>query len=79
MKNPSTTTPGGTWRLLVFDADPGDPKWIIATVVSGADVRPANPGEADPDGETRAWVLAQGGGSVLTPLPRALAWRVNGS
>ena len=43
MPNPSTTTSAELWRLLIFDADPADPKWILATVASPGDVRPAGP------------------------------------
>jgi len=37
---PPPGTPG-PWRVLILDRSPDDPKWIIATVVSEGDVRPA--------------------------------------
>ena len=69
------TTPGAVWRLLVFDPDPGDPKWLIAVVVGPADVRP---GSAQDDPEVIAsWVAARTGAAGLDPLPGSLAWRVS--
>ena len=46
MSNPSSTPPAvnGPWRVLILDRDPDDPKWIVATVVELADVRPQAPG-----------------------------------
>jgi hypothetical protein len=65
-------------RLLVLDPDPADPKWILATVAAPGDVRPADPG-ATVDEVTAAWVASVAGLSrlSLTPLPGALAWRVD--
>jgi hypothetical protein len=79
MLNHPTTTGTGPWRLLVLDRDPGDPKWILATVATPADVRPARPAEAGPDEVTAAWVNAQHGlaHAPLTPLPGAAVWRVD--
>jgi len=79
MSDPSTAPPGrnGPWRVLILDRDPDDPKWIVATVVELADVRPAGPGAAV-DEVTTAWVAGRAGlaRAALTPLPGALAWRV---
>ncbi len=41
MPNDPTPTGSGPWRLLILDPDPRDPKWIMATVTTPADVRPA--------------------------------------
>jgi hypothetical protein len=55
MPNDPTTTGNGPWRLLVLDRDPADPKWILATVATPGDVRPAWPsGTVDED--TAIWV-----------------------
>jgi hypothetical protein len=70
--------PNGPWRVLILDRDPADPKWILATVAIPADVRPAHPG-AMVDEVTAAWVGSAAGlfRPALTPLPGALAWRVD--
>jgi hypothetical protein len=74
MHNPST--PRGPWSLLIFDRDREDPKWILATVTSPADVRPAGANEtAQPDDLTMSWACGRRG--RLTALPGALAWRVD--
>ena len=77
MPNHPTTSRTGPWRILVLDHDPTDPKWILATVATPADVRPARPG-ATVDEVTAAWVASAAGlhRPALTPLPGALAWRV---
>jgi hypothetical protein len=31
----------GPWRLLILDADPEDPRWLLATITTSSDVRPA--------------------------------------
>jgi hypothetical protein len=71
-------TGNGPWRILVLDSDPADPKWILATVATPGDVRPARPG-ATVDEVTAAWVASAAGlyRPALTPLPGALAWRVD--
>jgi hypothetical protein len=51
-----------------------DPRWLLATVASGADVRAASPGDDRPDEVTRAWAA---GGGTLTPL-HVLAWLIDG-
>jgi hypothetical protein len=70
--------PNGPWRVLILDRDPADPKWILATVASPGDVRPARPG-ASVDEVTAAWVASASGlhRTGFTPLPGALAWRVD--
>ncbi len=32
---------GGIWRMLILDANPDDPMWIICSVSLDSDVRPA--------------------------------------
>jgi hypothetical protein len=68
----------GPWRVLVYDGDPTDPKFILAVVARPADVRPTSPG-ATVDDLTAAWVAAASGlhRPALTPLPGALCWRVD--
>jgi len=79
---PIIPAPGenGPWRLLILDRDPADPKWILATVTSPADVQPADP--TDPvTGMQQAgdWVRALLGRphATLTPMTRAHVWRVD--
>jgi hypothetical protein len=63
---------------MILDRDPDDPKWVVATVVEMADVRPAGPGAAVVDDTTAAWVASRAGRpAALTPLRGALAWRVD--
>jgi hypothetical protein len=77
---PIIPAPGsnGPWRFLILDRDPADPKWILATVATPGDVRPAGPG-ATADEVTAAWVASVAGlfRPALTPLPGALVWRVD--
>ena len=80
MPHPSTVTPAvnGLWRILIYDPEPGDPRWLLATISEPADVEPAGPGENTPDKATIAWVASRSGRpATLTPLPRALCWRVD--
>ncbi len=72
------TSSNGPWRVLILDRDPADPKWILTTVASPGDVRPAYPG-ATVDEVTAAWVASAAGLSrpALTPVPGALCWRVD--
>jgi len=73
------TTPNGAWRLLVLDTDASDPKWILCTVASPGDVRPAGPADEAPDEVCARWVAARHGRPVaLRALPRARVWRVDG-
>ena len=78
MGHDPTTTTRGPWRILVLDSDPADPKWIVATVVELADVRPAGPG-AVLDEVTAAWVGARAGlhRPALTRLRHADVWRID--
>ena len=76
------------WQLLVYDPGRGDrdPKFILCTVASPGDVRPAG-GElahrmgTDPavDDVTTRWVAARHGAAHvdLMPLPHAAVWRVD--
>jgi hypothetical protein len=67
-----TMHPAAPWRLLVFDPDPADPKWVLATVLDPGDVRSA---AAPDDPEAVAgWVTARTGAARLDPIPGALAW-----
>jgi hypothetical protein len=78
MPNDPTTTGNGPWRLLILDRDPGDPKWILATVATPADVRPAGPA-AVLDEVTAAWAATATGlhRPALTPLIRPDVWRID--
>ena len=75
---PALPGTNGPWRILILDRDPADPKWILATVATPGDVRPARPGAAV-DEVTAAWVASAARlfHPVLAPLPGALAWRVD--
>ena len=70
--------PSGPWRVLILDRDPADPKWILATIATLDEIRPARP-DATMDEVTTAWVASAAGllRPALTPLPGALAWRVD--
>jgi hypothetical protein len=81
MSHPSTSDPlgGGPWRVLILDASPDDPMWLIATVSLPNDVRPAHmDGRRYRDWEqVTDWVTAQVGPHVsLTPIS-AVAWRID--
>jgi len=68
----------GPWTLLVLDPEPGDPKWIVATVVEMADVRPAAAADTAPDEVTARWVAGRRRVPVaLAQLPGARVWRVD--
>jgi hypothetical protein len=77
---PIIPAPGnGPWRILILDRDPADPKWIVATVATPADVIPAvtSPGGefATLAGETGQWLRGLLGHPVhLTPMTRAHVW-----
>jgi hypothetical protein len=68
------------WRILLLDRDPADPKWLLATVVLPADVRPAVLDAARRYSEWEAvtvWVRETLGRAVaLVPVHDALAWRI---
>jgi hypothetical protein len=78
MPNDPTTTGNGPWRLLILDRDPTDPKWILATVATPGDVRPAWPG-GTVDEDTAAWVASAAGlyRPALTPPIRPDVWRID--
>jgi hypothetical protein len=76
------------WQLLIHDTgrEDRDPKFILCTVASPADVRPAGGEDAhrmgngpDVDDVTARWVAARHGTDHvdLTPLPHATVWRVD--
>jgi hypothetical protein len=79
MPNNPTTTTNGPWRLLILDRSADDPKWILATVATPGDVRPADAAGAVLDEVTIAWVAAAVGlyRTALTPLRHADVWRVD--
>jgi hypothetical protein len=75
-----STQRSGPWRLLVLDrSEPGDPRWLLATVTEPAHVRPAAPAEDQPDEVTARWAIGQHGQpATITPLARAKVWSVDG-
>jgi hypothetical protein len=79
MGNDPTITRAGPWRILVLDRSADDPKWILATVATPGDVRPAHAAGAVLDEVTIAWVAAAVGlyRTALTPLRHADVWRVD--
>jgi hypothetical protein len=79
MPNHPTTTCNGPWRILVLDHDPTDPKWILATVATPGDVRPAYPCDTAVDEVTAAWVATATGlyRPALTRLRHADVWRID--
>ena len=81
MPYPSTAKPAvnGLWRILIYDPEPGDPRWLLTVVAEPADVRPAaQPGDIAPDEATAQWVADRHGQpATLTRLSRALVWRVD--
>jgi hypothetical protein len=79
MSHPAVPGPNGPWRVLILDRDPADPKWILATIATPADVRPARASDNSADEVTAAWVAAVAGlyRPALTPMPAALVWRID--
>jgi hypothetical protein len=67
-----------TWRILVLDADLTDRKWLIATIETPADVRPAGTGDGV-DEVTERWVATETGVDRpgFTRLRGALCWRID--
>ena len=66
------------WRVLILDrSDPADPKWLLCTVTTPGDVRPAGPADEVPDEVTSRWATARCD-QPATPeeMPGTLAWRV---
>jgi hypothetical protein len=78
MSHPAPQPGNGPWRLLILDRDPTDPKWILATVATPADVRPAGPAAALDD-VTLAWAAkaARLYGPAVTRLQHAEVWRID--
>jgi hypothetical protein len=75
-------TGNGPWRLLILDHDLADPKWIVATVTTPADVRPAVIGGGGVFAAlagARTWVRGLLGrpGATLVPLHRAEVWQID--
>jgi hypothetical protein len=68
----------GPWRILILDADPADPKWILATVTQPGHVRPANSAAAVVDEVTAVWVVhsSEIPDPLLTAMP-AKCWRID--
>ena len=79
----SVPTPGGLWRLLLFDSsDPADPRWIITSVTLASDVRPATTadnGRRFTDwADVTEWVRLQTGEAKVSLVPVAVAcWRID--
>jgi hypothetical protein len=81
MSNSSTPVRPGSWRLLILDRDPDDPKWVMATVMLPEDVRPAHVIDSrytDWD-ELTSWLRTTLGrpGVDLVPLHRPEVWRID--
>lgn len=74
-------TGNGPWRVLILDRDPGDPRWLLATVALSADVRPAildGAGRYTDWADVTLWVQRSLGRPVaLVPVHDALAWRAD--
>lgn len=77
---PGEEEPGGPRRMLILDSTPSSPRWLLAMVQPGLDIRPA---EMDvPNGrytdwpEVCEWVRSQVGPVCLVPVS-AIAWRVD--
>jgi hypothetical protein len=76
----------GPWRFVLFDAsDPDDPRWVLLSVTTPSDVRPA---DVDATGRrytdwqaVTAWVRAQVGRREVSLIPldldRSQLWRVD--
>jgi hypothetical protein len=68
------------WRVLILDASPDDPVWLLATVTIASDVRPAvleAGGRRYADWpEVTAWVREQVGGNVSLVPVGGTVWRV---
>jgi hypothetical protein len=82
MANPVPPGLNGPWRLLILDGDPHDPKWIVATVTTPTDVRPAvigGGGVFAALAEARRWVRDLLGRPTvaLVPLHRPEVWQID--
>ena len=80
--HPPTTVNGPRWRILILDRSPDDPKWLIATIASPADIRPAtNIDSVTPelDDVTITWAARRSGLGLLaiTRLPHPEVWRID--
>jgi hypothetical protein len=60
-----------SWRILLLDRDPNDPKWLLATVTLPVDVRPRRPG--------RRWALHTGCAEVTAWVHGQLGHRGTGA
>jgi hypothetical protein len=77
---PAPPGANGPWRLLILDRDPQDPKWILATVASPGDVRPASPTDLFTGLQHAGnWVRGLLGRpqATLTAMTRAHVWHVD--
>jgi len=82
MANDPTTTGTGLCRVLILDRDPTDPKLILATVASPADIRPVtniNSVTGELDDVTITWAARRGGLGLLaiTRLPHPEVLRID--
>jgi hypothetical protein len=82
MSHPALPGSSGPWRLLILDRDPHDPKWIVATVTTPADVRPALAGSGGMFAslvDAGRWVRVLLGRprAALVPLDRAQVWQID--
>jgi len=82
MPNNPTTTTNGPWRLLILDRSADDPKFILVTVASPADIRPVtniNSVTGELDDVTITWAARRGGlwAPALTRLPHPEVWRID--
>ena len=73
------TPAGGVWRVLILDASPDDPMWLICSVTLSSDIRPAlMDGRRYRDwDQVVGWVRTQVSADVsLTPIAAA-GWRID--
>jgi hypothetical protein len=66
----------GPWQVLLLDrSDRTDPRWLVATICTPADVLPAGLADESPSEEVTQWVAGRAGRPVtLVPLARVTAW-----
>ena len=79
MNNPSTPALPGPWRMLILDSSGDDPKWLIATVTLGTDVRAAEMrnGRYTDWQDVTAWVRDQIGQRIRLVPVAAIVWRID--
>lgn len=67
----------GPWRVIIFDPDPSDPRWVIATVAGPGDVRAGGlPASEAGWHAVETWVRLRTGRPVqLEAMPGAVCWR----